>query len=54
MTLLIDRMEVLKPRSAVVTRRITIIDLQLAVGTVASKVMDRLGTFLSNSVAKKK
>ena len=54
MTLLIHHVEILKPQSTVVNRQSCSSTLQFAVGTVASTGMDRLGTFLSNSVAKKK
>ena len=54
MTLLIHRVEVLNPQSTVVNKAITLIDLPFAVGTVASKGVDRLSTFLSNPVVKKK
>jgi hypothetical protein len=52
--LLIHRVEILKPQSTVVNRRLPSSALPLAVGTVASKGMDRLATFLSHPVVKKK
>jgi hypothetical protein len=55
MTLLIHRLKVLKPQSTVVNKAITLIaSCRSAVGTVASKGVDRLSTFLSNPVVKKK
>jgi hypothetical protein len=54
MTLLIYRVEILKPQSNCREQRLRSSILPFAVGTVASKRMDRLGTFLSNPVVKKK
>jgi hypothetical protein len=54
MTLLIHHVEMLKPQSTVVNRQSCSSTLQFAVGTVASKGKDRLGTFLSNPIIKKK
>jgi hypothetical protein len=54
MTLLIHRVEVLNPQSTVVNRRLCSSILPFAVGTVASKGVDRLSAFLSNPVVKKK
>ena len=55
MTLLIHRVEVLNPQSTVVNKAITLIDPAVrGRGTVASKGVDRLSTFLSNPVVKKK
>jgi hypothetical protein len=54
MTLLIHGVEILKPQSTVVNRRLRSSILPVRGGTVASKRMDRLGTFLSNPVVKKK
>jgi hypothetical protein len=48
MTLLIHRLKVLKPQSTVVNRPLRSSILPFAVGTVASKGVDRLSTFLSN------
>jgi hypothetical protein len=46
--------EIIKPQSTVVNGQSCSSTLQFGVGTVASKGIDRSGTFLSNSVAKKK
>jgi hypothetical protein len=54
MTLLIHRVEILKPQSTVVNRRLRPSILPFAVGMVASKGMDRSSTFLSNPAVKKK
>jgi hypothetical protein len=54
MTLLIHHVEIVKPQSTVLNRKSCSSTLQFAIGIVASKGMDRLGTFVSNSVAKKK
>jgi hypothetical protein len=54
MPLLIHRVQILKPQSTVVNKAITLIDPAVGGRTVASKGVDRLSTFLSNPVAKKK
>ena len=47
MTLLIHRVGIHKPQSTFVNKAMTLIESwRFAVGTVASKRMDRLGTFL--------
>jgi hypothetical protein len=47
MALLIHRVEILKPQSTCREQRLRSSILPFAVGTVASKGMDRLGTFLN-------
>jgi len=54
MMLLIHHVEILKPQSTVVSRRLPSSALPFAVGTVASKGMNRLAAFLSHPAVKKK
>jgi hypothetical protein len=54
MTLRSIRVEILKPQSTVVNRRLRSSPLPFAFGTMGSKDMDRSGTFLSNPAVKKK